>query len=140
MTPLTAKVFYKPVGLGLSLAAGALASLVTRRIWLWISDDDEMPDADDTDNCWPEPAWRRPCSPWRRPRPRACRRRGSAMPSRRTRPEETRSRRNHETRTDLRHRPHRRLRCRHESRAGEVRADEAQDARGQPAAGGHRDA
>lgn len=54
MTPLTAKIFYKPVGLGLSLAAGALASLVTRRIWLWISDEDEMPDADDTDNGWLE--------------------------------------------------------------------------------------
>lgn len=52
MTPLTAKVLYKPVGLGLSLAAGALASVVTRRLWLWLSDEDELPDADDADSGW----------------------------------------------------------------------------------------
>lgn len=52
MTPLTAKIVYKPLGLGLSLAAGALASLVTRQVWLWLSDDDELPDADDADTGW----------------------------------------------------------------------------------------
>jgi hypothetical protein len=38
----------------LAVSAGALASLVTRKVWLWISDEDEMPDADDTDNGWLE--------------------------------------------------------------------------------------
>jgi len=52
MSPLTAKIVYKPLGLGMSLAAGALASLVTRQVWLWISDDDELPDADDQDTGW----------------------------------------------------------------------------------------
>ena len=52
MTPLTAKIVFKPVGLVLSLAAGALASLVTREVWLWLSNDDELPDADDTDTGW----------------------------------------------------------------------------------------
>jgi hypothetical protein len=52
MTPLTAKIVFKPLGLGLSLAAGALASLVARRLWLWVSDDEELPDADDTDTGW----------------------------------------------------------------------------------------
>lgn len=52
MSPLTAKILYKPLGLGMSLAAGALASLVTRQIWLWVSDDDKLPDADDTDTSW----------------------------------------------------------------------------------------
>lgn len=52
MTPLTAKVLYKPLGLGLSLAAGALASVVTRRLWLLLSDEDELPDADDADSGW----------------------------------------------------------------------------------------
>ena len=52
MTPLTAKILYKPLGLGMSLAAGALASLVTRRIWLWISDDKELPDAEDENTGW----------------------------------------------------------------------------------------
>jgi len=52
MTPLTAKLVFKPVGLGMSLAAGAVASLVTRQVWLWISDDEELPDADDADTGW----------------------------------------------------------------------------------------
>jgi hypothetical protein len=52
MTPLTAKIVYKPLGLGMSLAAGALASLVTRQVWLWLSDDEELPDADDADTGW----------------------------------------------------------------------------------------
>lgn len=52
MKPATAKLLYKPVGLGLSLAAGALASMVTRRLWLLFSDQDELPDATDADTRW----------------------------------------------------------------------------------------
>lgn len=54
MKPVTAKFVFKPLGLGLSLAAGALASLVTRRLWLLLSDQDELPDADDADTGWAE--------------------------------------------------------------------------------------
>ncbi|MEY9929757.1 hypothetical protein ABH926_004397 [Catenulispora sp. GP43] len=54
MKPLTAKIVYKPAGFGLSLAAGAVASLVTRRLWLVLTDRDSLPDADDTSASWPE--------------------------------------------------------------------------------------
>jgi hypothetical protein len=54
MKPITAKLVFKPMGLGMSLAAGAVASLVTRRLWLLLSDRDELPDADDADTGWVE--------------------------------------------------------------------------------------
>jgi hypothetical protein len=52
MKPRTAKIAYKPVGLALSLAAGALASVVSRRLWRLLSDQDTLPAADDTDADW----------------------------------------------------------------------------------------
>ncbi|MFL6113265.1 MAG: DUF4235 domain-containing protein [Catenulispora sp.] len=52
MKPLTAKIAYKPVGLALSLVAGTLASVVSRRLWRLLSDQDDLPDAEDTDVDW----------------------------------------------------------------------------------------
>ncbi|OLE24001.1 MAG: hypothetical protein AUG49_14455 [Catenulispora sp. 13_1_20CM_3_70_7] len=52
MKPLTAKIAYKPVGLALSLVAGALASVVSRRLWRLFSNEDSLPDADDVDVDW----------------------------------------------------------------------------------------
>lgn len=54
MKPRTAKIAYKPVGLALSLAAGALASVVSRRLWRLLSDQDTLPAADDIDADWLE--------------------------------------------------------------------------------------
>jgi hypothetical protein len=54
MKPLAAKITYKPVGLVLSLAAGALASVVSRKLWQALSGGDALPDAEDTDVDWVE--------------------------------------------------------------------------------------
>jgi hypothetical protein len=54
MKPLTAKVLFEPVGLGLGLIAGTTATFVTRRVWTAVSDRDDLPAADDADNGWTE--------------------------------------------------------------------------------------
>jgi len=54
MNSVTAKALYTPVGLVLSIAAGALASRVTRRVWLLLADEEKVPDADDADSRWAE--------------------------------------------------------------------------------------
>jgi hypothetical protein len=40
-----AKLAYRPVGLVASLAAGAIASAVFKQIWKRVSDEDDAPDA-----------------------------------------------------------------------------------------------
>jgi hypothetical protein len=52
MKPVAAKIAYKPLGLVLSLAAGALASVVSRKLWHALSGGDTLPEADDTDVDW----------------------------------------------------------------------------------------
>lgn len=54
MKPIVAKLAYKPVGLVLTIAAGALASVASRKLWQVLSGGDTLPDADDTDVDWLE--------------------------------------------------------------------------------------
>jgi hypothetical protein len=48
------KLLYKPVGLVLGAAAGALAGAVVRRVWRALADSDEVPGAADEGSNWPE--------------------------------------------------------------------------------------
>ena len=48
------KVAYKPVGLLLGIAAGAIAGLVFKEVWKIASGDDDAPNATDEDRGWGE--------------------------------------------------------------------------------------
>jgi hypothetical protein len=48
------KVAYKPVGMVLGLAAGAVAGYVFKEVWKLASGDDDAPDATDEDRGWGE--------------------------------------------------------------------------------------
>jgi hypothetical protein len=48
------KVAYKPVGLLLSVAAGAIAGVIFKQVWKLASGDDDAPNATDEDRGWPE--------------------------------------------------------------------------------------
>jgi len=48
------KVAYKPVGLLLGIAAGALAGVVFKEVWKIASGDDDAPNATDEDRGWGE--------------------------------------------------------------------------------------
>jgi hypothetical protein len=48
------KVAYKPVGLLLSVAAGAIAGVIFKQVWKFASGDDDAPNATDEDRRWPE--------------------------------------------------------------------------------------
>ena len=48
------KVAYKPVGLLLGIAAGAIAGLVFKEVWKVASGDDDAPNATDEDRGWVE--------------------------------------------------------------------------------------
>ena len=48
------KVAYKPVGLLLGIAAGAIAGLVFKEVWKVASGDDDAPNATDEDRGWAE--------------------------------------------------------------------------------------
>ena len=48
------KVAYKPVGLLLGIAAGALAGVVFKEVWKFASGDDDAPNATDEDRGWGE--------------------------------------------------------------------------------------
>ena len=52
MKRLTAKVVYKPIGLGLGMVAGAVATATTRRLWGLLRNQDRLPTARDPDNAW----------------------------------------------------------------------------------------
>ncbi len=48
------KLAYKPVGLVLSMAAGAVAGAVFKQVWKMASGDDDAPNATDEDRGWGE--------------------------------------------------------------------------------------
>lgn len=48
------KVAYKPVGLALGAASGALAGMVFKQVWKVIGHDQDAPDATDKDRSWKE--------------------------------------------------------------------------------------
>jgi Protein of unknown function (DUF4235) len=48
------KVAYKPVGLVLSVAAGAIAGVIFKQVWKVASGDDDAPNATDEDRSWAE--------------------------------------------------------------------------------------
>jgi len=49
-----AKVAYRPVGLLLSVASGALAGAVFKQTWKVVGHDDDTPDALDEERSWRE--------------------------------------------------------------------------------------
>jgi hypothetical protein len=48
------KIAYKPVGLLLGAAAGALAGFAFKEVWKAVSGDDDAPDATDEERGWGE--------------------------------------------------------------------------------------
>jgi predicted metal-dependent enzyme (double-stranded beta helix superfamily) len=48
------KVAYKPVGLVLSVAAGAVAGMIFKQVWRLASGENDAPDATDEDRGWGE--------------------------------------------------------------------------------------
>ncbi|ESQ07362.1 DUF4235 domain-containing protein [Streptomyces sp. CHA1] len=48
------KVLYKPFGMALGAAGGALAGAVFRKVWKAIGNDDEAPGATDQERGWRE--------------------------------------------------------------------------------------
>lgn len=52
MKKTTAKVLYKPVGLGLGMLTGALATMATRHLWGLLTDQDDLPTAKDAESDW----------------------------------------------------------------------------------------
>jgi hypothetical protein len=48
------KIAYKPVGMLLGVAAGAVAGYVFKEVWRLASGDDDAPDATDEDRGWGE--------------------------------------------------------------------------------------
>jgi hypothetical protein len=54
MSNLVGKIAYKPVGLVLGAAAGAISGLVFKQIWKYVANDDDAPNATDEDRGWGE--------------------------------------------------------------------------------------
>jgi len=48
------KIAYKPVGILLGVAAGAIAGFAFKEVWKAVSGDDEAPNATDEDRGWGE--------------------------------------------------------------------------------------
>ena len=48
------KLLYKPFGLLASMAAGAVAGAVFKRIWAFLASETDKPDAKDRARSWPE--------------------------------------------------------------------------------------
>jgi hypothetical protein len=48
------RLVYKPMGLVLGAAAGALAGFAFKQVWRALSGDDDAPDATDEDKGWTE--------------------------------------------------------------------------------------
>lgn len=48
------RLLYKPFGLLLGAAAGALAGVVFKQVWRALSDEDDTPDATDPERTWSE--------------------------------------------------------------------------------------
>ncbi|MFF6956453.1 DUF4235 domain-containing protein [Streptomyces sp. NPDC088197] len=49
-----AKIVYRPVGLLLSVASGALAGAAFKQMWKVVGHDDDTPDALDEERAWKE--------------------------------------------------------------------------------------
>ena len=54
MSRVVSKLAYKPVGLLLGVAAGAVAGFAFKEVWRIVSGDDDTPDATDEDRGWGE--------------------------------------------------------------------------------------
>jgi hypothetical protein len=54
MSGLAGRMAYKPVGLVLSMTAGALAGIAFKQVWKRIAGDDDAPHATDEDRGWAE--------------------------------------------------------------------------------------
>jgi hypothetical protein len=54
MTNVVAKIAYKPVGLVLGAAAGAVSGLVFKQVWKRVAHDPDTPNATDEDRGWGE--------------------------------------------------------------------------------------
>ncbi len=54
MSSTARKIAYKPVGIVLGMAAGALAGAVFKQVWRMASGDDDTPNATDEDRGWVE--------------------------------------------------------------------------------------
>ena len=54
MSKKVSKIAYKPVGLLLGIAGGALAGFVFKEVWKIASGDDDAPNATDEDRGWGE--------------------------------------------------------------------------------------
>lgn len=54
MSGKVSKIAYKPVGMLLGVAAGAVAGYVFKEVWRLASGDDDAPDATDEDRGWGE--------------------------------------------------------------------------------------
>ena len=48
------KLLYKPFGLLVSVLGGLLASMLFRRVWMAITNEEDAPDAKDRDRGWGE--------------------------------------------------------------------------------------
>jgi Protein of unknown function (DUF4235) len=48
------KIAYRPVGILLGVAAGALAGTIFKQVWKVAAGDDDAPNATDEDRGWPE--------------------------------------------------------------------------------------
>jgi len=51
---VVSKIAYKPVGILLGVAAGAIAGLAFKEVWKAVSGDDDAPNATDEDRGWGE--------------------------------------------------------------------------------------
>ncbi len=54
MTSTAKKIAYKPVGILLGMAAGAIAGAAFKQVWKLASGDDDTPNATDEDRGWVE--------------------------------------------------------------------------------------
>jgi hypothetical protein len=54
VSPKLEKVAYKPVGILLGVAAGAVAGVIFKQVWRLASGDDDAPNATDEDRGWVE--------------------------------------------------------------------------------------
>ncbi len=54
MSNVMGKIAYKPVGLLMGAAAGAVSGLVFKQVWKRVSHDDDAPNATDEDRGWTE--------------------------------------------------------------------------------------
>ena len=54
MSPKLEKVAYKPVGILLGVAAGAVAGVIFKQVWKLASGDDDAPNATDEERGWTE--------------------------------------------------------------------------------------